>query len=234
MASSRIGRFLPFGGNNPSPSIYETIRQHDEGSDESDVEERAAMAIDEENLRHNFNDYELDEALDHTSEIQSALGSPRGRRKRRSTDQSRSRWRRVSPRAIADDDANDDVPASLLVEREGEEDNTESPLPPPPPPPRSRNRHRVDAEDPIPGPSTAHLHGQWNPAKSQQSLHPRRPSQTLRAGHYSRFASIDPKEKALWRWANVENLDNFLKDVYVYFLENGIWCIVLSRVLNLL
>jgi len=45
---------------------------------------------------------------------------------------------------------------------------------------------------------------------------------------------IHPKEQAMWRWANVENLDNFLKDVYDYFLGNGIKCILLGRVLNLL
>jgi autophagy-related protein 9 len=48
------------------------------------------------------------------------------------------------------------------------------------------------------------------------------------------LASASPKDKAMWRWANVENLDNFLKEVYVYYLGNGIWCILLSRTLNLL
>jgi len=38
----------------------------------------------------------------------------------------------------------------------------------------------------------------------------------------------------MWRWANVENLDNYLKDVYMYFMGNGIWCIGLGRALNLL
>jgi autophagy-related protein 9 len=48
------------------------------------------------------------------------------------------------------------------------------------------------------------------------------------------MAMIDPKEKAMWMWANVENLDNFLKDVYTYFLGNGIWSILLNRALSLL
>lgn len=38
----------------------------------------------------------------------------------------------------------------------------------------------------------------------------------------------------MWRWANVEDLDNFIKDVYIYFLGNGIWSIFLGRALNLL
>ncbi len=48
------------------------------------------------------------------------------------------------------------------------------------------------------------------------------------------MSMMDPKERALWMWANVENLDNFLQDVYDYFLGNGIWSVLLSRLLNLL
>lgn len=44
---------------------------------------------------------------------------------------------------------------------------------------------------------------------------------------------IDPKERALWKWANVENLDNFLQEVYNYYLGNGFYCIMLSRLLNM-
>jgi autophagy-related protein 9 len=56
----------------------------------------------------------------------------------------------------------------------------------------------------------------------------------LFAGQHPGLANVDPKKKAMWRWANVEDLDNFLKDVYTYFLGNGIWSILLTRVLNLL
>lgn len=41
-----------------------------------------------------------------------------------------------------------------------------------------------------------------------------------------------PAEKAMWRWVNVENLDNFLREVYDYFLDCGIWSILLSRALK--
>lgn len=44
---------------------------------------------------------------------------------------------------------------------------------------------------------------------------------------------IDPTQRALWKWANVENLDNFLLEVYNYYLGNGFYCILLSRLLNL-
>ncbi|WVO15865.1 hypothetical protein L204_103527 [Cryptococcus depauperatus] len=41
-------------------------------------------------------------------------------------------------------------------------------------------------------------------------------------------------ERALWKWVNVEDLDGFLQEVYNYYKGKGIYCIALSRVLNLL
>ncbi|CAD6981607.1 unnamed protein product [Tilletia controversa] len=45
---------------------------------------------------------------------------------------------------------------------------------------------------------------------------------------------MNPKEKALWLWANVENMDAFLAEVYAYYQGKGAYCIALSRTLNLL
>lgn len=44
---------------------------------------------------------------------------------------------------------------------------------------------------------------------------------------------LPPKERAMWMWANVTNLDIFLQDVYDYYLGNGWYCIALQRFLNL-
>lgn len=49
-----------------------------------------------------------------------------------------------------------------------------------------------------------------------------------------RVSSLSPREKALWKWANVENLDIFLQDVYRYYLGNGFTCMVIEKVLNLI
>lgn len=49
-----------------------------------------------------------------------------------------------------------------------------------------------------------------------------------------RTNNLSPTEAALWKWANVENLDVFLQDVYEYYLENGFSCIMLQKTLNLL
>lgn len=45
--------------------------------------------------------------------------------------------------------------------------------------------------------------------------------------------TLSPKEQALWQWANVENLDLFLQQVYDYYLGNGFSCILLQKLLNI-
>lgn len=50
----------------------------------------------------------------------------------------------------------------------------------------------------------------------------------------ARRGMISAKDRALWKWANVSNLDVFLQEIYAYFLGNGIYSILLSRGLNLL
>ncbi|KAG5297220.1 autophagy protein Apg9 [Histoplasma ohiense] len=249
MTSNLISRFLP-ANSTTSPSIYETIQQHDENSD-SDLEERAGMALDEENLGGPYEDYELEEALatatDTHSTTQSTplflhrnpretpqgfLGSPKTPRK-----SDRHKWRLSPPRPVEDDRDDDDVPASLLVEGDDDDVGPQDLAPPPPHAPPSRNIH--DNDEPLLGPSTRETRNHWDRVKTHQPIHPIPPRIVpvpTQAGGQRRggLAFVDPKEKAMWRWANVENLDNFLADVYDYFLGNGIKSILLSRVLNLL
>lgn len=228
MASNIISRFLPPAIG--SPSVYETLRQHDQSSDQSDAEERAGMVLDEENLAVGFQDYDLDDALADTTASQispSKAAKPKGK-VRAASRRALSNQRRpqASPRLVEADDLDDEVPLSLLIE--GDEVVA----------PAIGDRQLRELPPPIPGPITRGSRAKWRATQEQQRLH-----QDLGTGiptrreHVRRgppFSMIDPKEKAMWRWANVENLDNFLKDVYDYFLGNGIWCILLSRVLNLL
>jgi hypothetical protein len=41
-------------------------------------------------------------------------------------------------------------------------------------------------------------------------------------------------DRTMWRWANVENMDNFFERVYEYYQGKGLYCILLARFLNLL
>jgi len=49
-----------------------------------------------------------------------------------------------------------------------------------------------------------------------------------------RIVSMSARERALWRWVNVDDLDRFLEEVYRYYLGKGVWTIGLERILNLL
>lgn len=228
MASNIISRFLPPATG--SPSVYETLRQHDQSFDRSDMEERAGIALDEENLTVGFQDYDLDDALaDATASQLNPLkpakpeGKVRAASRRALPTQRRPQ---ASPRLVEADDLDDDVPLSLLIE--GDEGVA----------PAVEDSHLRELPPPIPGPITRGSRAKWQATQEQQRLHQDlgtvipNPREYVRRGYP--FSLMNPKEKAMWRWANVENLDNFLKDVYDYFLGNGIWCILLSRVLNLL
>lgn len=202
------------------------------------------MAVDEENLGGRYQDYELEDAMADASDSQitsqstAFLGQahprrPPGTRLERSESRgnsTRPRWMLNSPRELEADEGDDEVPASLLVE--GDDDEEEDTKPPAPP-------SHPNVRPPSPVSSTRdNRRRQWETARPVQPLH-----SVSRAGRSPgrepnrrgpSLAFVDPKEKAMWRWANVENLDNFLKEVYIYFIGNGIWCIILSRVLNLL
>lgn len=225
MASNMLSRFLPPAVG--EPSVYETLREHDDSSDLSDMEERAGMALDEENLGTGFHDYELDDALADATASQVAPARTRYSSQGTSTRKvpNRTRGHQSTNRANADE-LDDDVPQSLLIE----DDQDEAPA--------SRANLMRNLPLPVPGPTSRGTRAKWQATQDQQRLHQKAlPLQTQPGIPYRRgnaLSMMDPKERAMWMWANVENLDNFLKDVYDYFLGNGVWCIMLSRVLNLL
>lgn len=245
MNSNILSRMLP---SSVSPSIYETIKHDDDASGNSDIEERAAMALDEVNLQQSLHNYDPEDAGNSHITTQSVEFLSQGQRSghptkdaystrsgRRRSGSRRARWSQhlSPPVAEADEGEDDDVPASLLIEGHNLED---MPRPPAPPAPESRRysaevSHGIDA--------SSNTHGK----QGLSSPSHRRPQQFLptpiiqpvqRPGRLGGLASASRKDKAMWRWANVENLDNFLKDVYIYYLGNGIWSILLSRALNLL
>ena len=229
MASNILSRFLPPALG--TPSVYETLRQHDEPSDQSDVEERAGMMLDEENLGRRFQDHELEEGLFDAAASPATEAAP-GLLGGKSREPSRRAGRRQthytkSSRRDEADEIDDEVPQSLLIE--GDQDALLGPI---------AHQQRDTRPPPIVGPASRETRAKWQATQKQQRLHQDaasvRPQARMPTHRGRPAATLDPKEMAMWRWANVENLDNFLKDVYDYFLANGIWCILLSRTLNLL
>ena len=228
MASAILSRLLPPGTE--EPSIYETLRENEEKSDQSDIEERAGMALDEENLGEGFQDYELNDALAGGLASQATLSRVEGSNRTGSGQSApalaKPRQGRHSIRNPMLEDVNDDVPQSLLVE--GGDDAVAE----------AREGGPSKLPPPVPGPTTPDTHAKWLRTQAKQRIHPDLDSRSPQSRYVPRktraSATAHPREQAMWRWANVENLDNFLKDVYDYFLGNGIKCILLSRVLNLL
>ncbi|KAI4260941.1 MAG: hypothetical protein LQ352_000096 [Teloschistes flavicans] len=227
MASNVFSRFLPASVG--SPSIYETLRQQDESSDQSDVEERAALAMDEENSGERFQDYDHDHPgpdiaasqIDAQTKLSTAMAGPT------STGNPLQRSIPLPSSSVPDaDEPDDEVPQSLLIE---DNENPVSPL---------KELQPPSIPSPLPGPVNGATRAKWRATQEQQQLYSITTSSRRRSTHFSPtlpgLAVADPRERAMWRWANVEDLDNFLRDVYDYFLGNGIWCILLSRLLNLL
>jgi len=231
MTSNLLSRLLPT--NAPARSIYEDLREHDEAS-ESDTEEHAGMAIDEENL--GFRDDELGNAdvfngEDSRITTESTAFLPQHRaandQKSRQPRKPKSKWIAQSPRML-EDDGDDDVPASLLIEDHEYPTGTT----------RDRQHSGQMPQDPIPGPSNRETRAHWQAVQAQQRLyegddvvprtgsHTPQPSMGLLTG--------TPREKAMYRWMNVMDVDSFIKDVYEYYIGSGIWCIILARVMDLM
>lgn len=226
MAPALLSRFSLHAAG--EPSIYETFRQQDESSDQSDLEERAGMAVDEENLGSTFHDYELDQALADTVPSPTSTSGPgsSNRRLRRPVGNSQTRGRRQFPgEAAVIDEGDDEVPSSLLFEGTRE-------------PTSHRDRQKAGVPPPVEAKPPRADRAKWKATREHQQLFQESAQQPTQGRKTSRRAPLsattDAREQAMWRWANVQNLDNFLKDVYAYFLGNGIWSIILSRGLNLL
>lgn len=224
MAANLFSRLAP---GTDERSYYD--RLHDD--QDVDIENRAGLALDEENLTHNFHDDDIHDgnglALEDSRVSTNSMAPParqnpttpgRQRRPPAPTD-----W--LSP----EDEGDNDVPESLLVE------HNETPTAAGTNPRRTGtrpSRHPAAA-----GPSRTQA--QWETAQARQRLHPDEayglPLHEAHSAIPVRRVGLNanPKDKAMFRWANVSNLDNFMEEVYEYYLGAGLWCILLDRLLHL-
>ncbi len=242
MASNILSKLLP--SNNMAPSIYEDLRAHDEASEPSDLEERAGLVLDEENLGGAFHDYDLDradafdgedsrvttESTAFLHQHESRLPTQTKDKHRNVKDSSKPNWMAQSPRILEDDgDGDDDVPASLLIEGDnvaGPSDVLQQ---------RSARQQRATKPRSVPGPSTNDTRSPWDAAQAHQKLHQEDNFGQLPSAVPKRvLLTGSPRDKALWTWLNATNLDHFMGEVYDYYIGAGIWCICLQRILSLL
>lgn len=226
MTSNMFSKLIPGGAGR---SFYDDLRAR---NDDEDIEDRAGL-LDEENLNHQFHDYDLDnvEGLGVDDSRQSLAGAPKNYGRggpsshRPHKDTGYNKWF-----GHDEEGDNNDVPESLLVESHDMVDATHAGK-------RKkkvgRGRHAA-----LPGPSTRHARSQWETTQAQQRLH----GEDSAGRHHNppRHGAVIPsvvggnaKMKAEWRWNNVNNLDNFMHDVYAYYQGCGLWCILLERLMHL-
>lgn len=139
----------------------------------------------------------------------------------------------------------EDVPSSLLFDQPAKSGPSQSIKTKQP---RLKPQRSVLFSEPLRPKRTTFTSGKFLPlpataATSRQASKVRKAVQTVFRQNISNSENsnnvrtnlglIDPTQRALWKWANVENLDNFLLEVYNYYLGNGFYCILLSRLLNL-
>ena len=213
-------------------SFYEELRG---GEGDFDVEDEAGLNLDEDNLRHQFNDAEAEVMLGADSRI-TVDSAGQGGKSKASTSQ-RSRRAPFSKWPAHDEDADNDVPASLLIEPNevGALHDTPDRVAPSA---ATLSTRPPQTQHPSSHQPSGRSREQWEAATAQQQLHeddivgPQRRSHprdvmtgTVRGGR---------REKALWRWVNTSNLDSFMRDVYDYYEGGGLWCILSSNALWLL
>jgi autophagy-related protein 9 len=211
------------------------MREDEERERSPNQANAADMDLDETNLEEQFHDQDLGTMLQDaadsqmTTESTAFLGghasrSPQRYRNQPTRTRATSKWTRQQRNIDAVLDEEEDVPESLLLEGQqpipssATTPNREATLPPP-----------------IPGPSNPRHDTPWAPtaARRRSSQGDSLPNARPVSGRTAMFIA-DPKEKAMWRWANVLNLDNFLFDVYRYYTNHGFWSIMLARLLNML
>ncbi|KAK5169025.1 autophagy protein atg9 [Saxophila tyrrhenica] len=117
-------------------------------------------------------------------------------------------------------DEDDDVPESLILDDKGEG-------------PANRASSRPTDQDP-----RTRAEAQWKAAQETHGLHADRPRPVSRQyqtrSNTAPAPQADPEVDAMWLYANASNLDAFLLEVYQYYVEHGVWSILLSRAISLM
>ncbi|KAI9894211.1 MAG: autophagy protein atg9 [Vezdaea aestivalis] len=238
MTSNFFSRLLPPSATD-SPSIYETLQQEERLSETPDIEHQAMRRTGTQAAAE-YHDYDAvaedaSDGGDSQLEAESTASLLRRDLEEGATGNlatpHKPRWMATSAAlqdALDQDYGDDEVPASLLVE---------GAVPRPVRQVSPRPQAEIElANDPLPGPSTRANVARWQTTMGQQPIH----SDETFAPRRTQVASMIPlralsrKQLAEQRWEDVINLDNFLKEVYDYFLGNGIWSILLARLLNVL
>lgn len=205
-----------------------------------DIEERAGLQREDEG---HYQDHEYDDLSPgaHDSQIAHERGGflqpdfepirTRSKDARKHKRSNRDEFMSRSPRMLGEeDDADDDVPASLLIEEDKEETVAGPSRPAPPAQNNSPKPQRTPAAS-----RRTKADAQWQATQAKQRLYedtlPRPITPAIAS--VPRISSTNAKEVSMWQWVNVTNLDTFMGEVYEYYRGGGIWTICLGRILDL-
>jgi autophagy-related protein 9 len=217
MTSNILSRLLPSASDeNLTGTTSRLPRYHDI----SDSDDRGSTELDEENLGARFQEQDLeallaDPAESRLSSTNPALDKATGK-SRPAKGMNVKSWGKSGNNAGTSTDDDDDVPESLLLDRKAD-------LPP-------RPSDTEGLPPPVPGPANRQARAQWDSARAQQRLHS---DDSTPFGRRRRQFGVSPKEKALFMWANVMDLDSFLHEVYSYYYGHGMWSILIKELLSL-
>ena len=217
MTSRVLSRFLPVADGDVS--VFEAMRQ--EPYRQHDVEAQRASPSDDP-----FLDYDEDpdrllfeganDDVSHTAHL-----SPEARASSQSSptlDRIRPKW--LDDRRNRRIEEDEDVPESLLLDSQ-------------PKIPSSRHSSR-----PAERGAESRVQAQWRAAQEQHGIHSIRQARQGLENLQNDAATIatqpDPTVEAVWLYTNAHNLDAFLLEVYQYYVEHGVWSILLSRAIGLL
>ncbi|KAF2487308.1 autophagy protein Apg9-domain-containing protein [Neohortaea acidophila] len=215
MTSRVLSRFLPVAEGDVS--VFETLRN--EPHRHLDVESQRAPTSDGA-----FRDYDDDpEHMFFEGANDDVHLSPDARASMQSSptlDRIRPKWLEDTRNRRIEED--EDVPDSLLLDP-----NTH--------PPSSRASSR-----PTKNLAQARVEAQWKAAQDQHGLHSTPTARQMismaprSTPDYAPPLQVDPQAQAMWMYTNANNLDAFLLEVYQYYVEHGVWSILLSRTISLL
>ena len=225
MASNILSRLLPSAIEDPPDGF---------SPDYSDHQRATPLAVDEENLSQQFQDQDLDQLLEDAAQNEDETENTAFPVEKRVTRQLVGDEPLLpEQKAHARLEQDDDVPQSLLLDpdRRRNAPTTSKPF-------KTSAARSSFLPPPVPGPSFQGSTMRGRPPRNRETNELPRSAHSQPGEHprhgWSAFITADPRQKALWRWANVQNLDHFLSDVYSYYLERGIFSILLSRLINLL
>lgn len=214
MTSRVLSRLLPVAEGDVS--VFENMRSAPHRH--PDVEARGRQ----EDTFHDEDDYPDRIFLDGTNDEASDQTHP-SPEARPSTQQSpileriRPKW--LDNRRNRRIDEDDDVPESLILDSKGK---------------KTANR---DSSQHSPQDTRAKAETLWRTTQERHGIHSVPQSRTRHASAANTNApalQVDPQADAMWMYTNANNLDAFLQEVYQYFVEHGVWSILLSRAISLL